>query len=273
MATKIALEEHLGECSVCRESLGVQTADDHLWEKAERYLRGDDELDGLPGTHSGFVDYNPQANIQHVLDALAPTDDGFVSVRPCTPGAPATSSLNYTAGVNRANELIAELDLFGNVCIFTEHDIDLIVDVVGYVESGSDLMNVDNARYLETRDGATTFDGQSQGGGKVAAGSTTTVDVGGRGGVPDDAFAAVVNLTVVDPDGPGFLTVDPCVNGGAPVASSLNFSTGVNGANELIADLSADGELCIFSSTGAHLHYEVFRDGRRVNPWKYLGQK
>jgi murein DD-endopeptidase MepM/ murein hydrolase activator NlpD len=26
-------------------------------------------------------------------------------------------------------------------------------------------------------------------------------------------------------------------------------------------------------STGPHLHYEVFRDGRRVNPRSYLGQK
>jgi murein DD-endopeptidase MepM/ murein hydrolase activator NlpD len=26
-------------------------------------------------------------------------------------------------------------------------------------------------------------------------------------------------------------------------------------------------------STGPHVHYEVFRDGRRVNPWRYLGQK
>jgi murein DD-endopeptidase MepM/ murein hydrolase activator NlpD len=26
-------------------------------------------------------------------------------------------------------------------------------------------------------------------------------------------------------------------------------------------------------STSPHLHYEIFRDGKRVNPWKYLGDK
>jgi murein DD-endopeptidase MepM/ murein hydrolase activator NlpD len=26
-------------------------------------------------------------------------------------------------------------------------------------------------------------------------------------------------------------------------------------------------------STGPHLHYEVFREGRRVNPWKYVGDR
>jgi len=188
--------------------------------------------------------------------ALSPTDTGFISVDPCLPGDPTASSLNYTAGVNRANELIAQVDAIGNICIFTQHDVDLIVDVVGYVLEGSDLISVNPQRFAETRVGAPTFDGQNQGGGKLAVGSSTTIQIAGRGAVPADAFAAVVNVAAVDPDAAGFFTVDGC-NTPTPNASSLNYTAGVNGANELVVQLNADGELCVFTWASTHVILDV----------------
>ena len=188
--------------------------------------------------------------------ALSPTDTGFISVDPCLPGDPTASSLNYTAGVNRANELIAQVDAAGDICVYTQHDVDLIIDVVGYVLEGSDLISTSPQRFVETRVGAPTFDGQNQGGGKVAAGSSTPIEIAGRGAVPDDAFAAVVNVAAVDPDAAGFFTVEGC-NTPTPNASSLNYTTGVNGANELVVQLSADGELCVFTSASTHVILDV----------------
>jgi hypothetical protein len=46
---------------------------------------------------------------------------------------PNASSLNYVAGVNGANELIARLDADGKLCLYTNQSIDLIVDVVGWL--------------------------------------------------------------------------------------------------------------------------------------------
>ncbi len=188
--------------------------------------------------------------------AVDPDSDSFITVHACLPTPPAASSLNHTDGVNRANELITPLDALGNVCVYTAQDVDLIVDVVGYVEPMSDLVSLDGARYVETRPGATTFDGLNQGMGKLAAGSTTMVQIADRGAVPAAASAAVINVAAVDPDSNGFFTVDAC-NTPRPNASSLNYTTGVNGANEIIVPLSADGKVCVYTQKSTHLIVDV----------------
>jgi len=112
------------------------------------------------------------------------------------------------------------------------------------------LVSLNPARLLETRDSA-TIDGLFRNLGPLAGGTTIEVQITGRGGVPATGVdAAVLNVGALTPTGDGFLTIYPC--GTLPNASSLNYTTGVNIPNEIIAKLSPTGTVCIytFATTG-----------------------
>src|SRR4029077_6593056 len=79
--------------------------------------------------------------------------------------------------------------------------------------------------------------------------------VAGRAGMPTGAEAVVLNVTVTDAQGPGYVTVYPC--GGVPNASNLNFGRGATIANMVIARIGPDGDVCIFESEAAHLVVDV----------------
>jgi len=108
------------------------------------------------------------------------------------------------------------------------------------------------ARLLDTRPNGSTDDGEFQGGGVRAAGSTLTLDVAGRQTIPAEAEAAVLNITAVAPAGGGWVTAYPC-DAVPPNASSLNVSAGRTIANMAISRLAADGTVCLFTSVGMHL--------------------
>jgi hypothetical protein len=52
-------------------------------------------------------------------------------VYPCGT-VPTASSLNYAAGVVRANELVAKLSERGSLCVFTLTDAEILVDIAGH---------------------------------------------------------------------------------------------------------------------------------------------
>ncbi|MEY2554678.1 MAG: hypothetical protein QOC57_2538, partial [Ilumatobacteraceae bacterium] len=112
------------------------------------------------------------------------------------------------------------------------------------------------ARLLETRAGLPTVDGQFQGGGPVGRGSTLTLTVNGRGGVPGNADSVVLNVTATEAAGPGYITVYPCGQP-QPVASSLNYSTGQTVPNSVIAKVGSNGSVCLFASEATHLIADV----------------
>ena len=101
-----------------------------------------------------------------------------------------------------------------------------------------------------------TVDGVGLGGGRREAGSVTEVVVGGRGGVVGAASAVVLNVTVVDAGGAGFVTVWPC-GADRPNASSLNFVAGSTVPNAVVTRVGAGGKVCVFTSAPVDLVADV----------------
>jgi len=86
------------------------------------------------------------------------------------------------------------------------------------------------ARLVDTRPDGSTVDGRERGAGPFVDGQTVTVAIAGRGGVPAGATSVLLNVTVVDPSGPGHLAVWP--SGPHPGTSSVNF-----GGTAVVANL------------------------------------
>ena len=82
------------------------------------------------------------------------------------------------------------------------------------------------------------------------------MQVGGRGGVPGDAVAAVVNVVAVGPAAAGFLTLYPC-GSSRPEASTLNFAAGQTVANGATIRLGSSGSICVFSDQETDLIVDV----------------
>jgi len=185
-----------------------------------------------------------------VTGGLAP---GFATVHPCGT-LPKASSLNYGPGITRPNELIAKLSNTGTICVFTKATVDVIVDVVGYIEDVPGYTPLTPARFADSR-AEDTFDSKFRNTGQRQGNSTWEIEIAGRGAVPADATAAVINLTVTGATGGGFATAYPC--GTLPKASSINYDATTTRPNELVAKLSNDGTICIFTKTTVDVILDV----------------
>ncbi len=188
-----------------------------------------------------------------VADAGGP---GYVTVFPCGAEQPNASNLNFAAGSTIPNGVIAKIGAGGKVCVFTSEPTQVLADVAGYFTPSSPYRPLVPGRLLDTRNGGATIDGQSAGGGSRPADSITEVQVAGRGGVPADASAAVLNVTAADARGTGYVTVFPC-GAEQPNASSLNFVAGSTIPNNVITKLGDGGKVCLYTSAGTELLADV----------------
>ncbi len=205
----------------------------------------------------GGVDANATAVVLN-LGAILPSADGYLTVYPCGEDRPLASNVNYFTGDVVSNSVLAKIGDDGKVCIYTLAEVDLIADVNSDVSADGSPVPVSPARLIDTRIGPNnkTVDGLFQGKGRVAARSTVELLVAGRGGVPSDAKAVMLNLGSVLSDAPGFLTVYPC-GASRPLASSVNYEAGGVVSNSVTAKIGTAGMVCIYTLAATDLIADV----------------
>jgi uncharacterized protein (DUF1501 family) len=221
----------------------------------KRRLRAEErvrvKVRGVAGVHASAT-----AVVANVT-AVEATSPMFFTVYPGSTARPSTSNINGGPGRPVPNLVVMGIGDDGCIDVFNSHGAThCVVDVFGYftADGGGDRFQpVDPSRLFDTRFG----EGVRRG--KLGHLETLDVQVANRAGVPKSGASAVVlNLTVTEPDAPGFVSVAP-TGGGEPDTSNVNFFGGDTVPNLAICKLGQGGKVTISGAGGdRHVLADVF---------------
>jgi hypothetical protein len=120
-----------------------------------------------------------------------------------------------------------------------------IVDLLGYYSAAS------TSTYQPKDVPAVVLDTRNGTGGPLAANGTLAEQMRGVGGIPADATAVAVNVTVTESKGGGYLAVFSQERG---LPSTLNYKTGEDRANQAIVSIAGDGKIRVYNGSGGTAH-------------------
>lgn len=165
---------------------------------------------------------------------------GFMTAYPCTPNPPNTSSLNWSAGIDRPNFVLTRLSPTGSVCVVTSVVSDVLVDLAGYVPAGSELVSLASpARVVDTR--------HDKGIADLPANTTVAFDIRSAAGLPADTGSVFFNVTALGQAAGGFVVVFAC-DEARPSTSNVNFPAHTDVANFASSRVAANGTICFWSN-------------------------
>ena len=213
---------------------------------------------------------NIPANAIAVTGNLTVTNQGakgYLALTPNDPGGtPATSTLNFPKGDNRANAVTTSLSGTGTLWVTyvgaSGTTADVVFDVTGYFvanSSGSTYVSLTPNRLVDSRAG--TRLGLSA---PLHSGTPAWFTVTDRNpsdstrNVPADATAVTGNLTVTNQGSKGYLALTPTRPSGTPTTSTLNFPIGDNRANAVTVPLSGGKLWVTFIGTSGKTADVVF---------------
>ncbi|MFN8020165.1 MAG: hypothetical protein U0Q03_01445 [Acidimicrobiales bacterium] len=212
----------------------------------------------IPGAGGVPADADVRAATMNVTVANA-TQAGYITVFPCDRQRPIVSNVNFDpANATMANLATSRVSSSGQVCFYASVATDLVVDIQGYFSPNPAVVftGVTPVRVLDTRDGTGIVGSRPT---RLGRGSVVEIAVAGENGVPADAKAVMLNVTITEAAGRGYVTAWPCGRP-RPLASFLNFVRGVDQANLTPVRIGDGGKVCLFVNEGT----EVVAD---LNGW------
>lgn len=184
------------------------------------------------------------------VTAVASASRGYVTVYPDDPSnpqnlkTPSVSNLQYPAKASLANLVIVPV-VDGKVNFYNSAgSLNLVADVTGYFTKGSGAVfhTAGPVRAMDTRTGVGVRSGV------LGPNSSLALTLGGRNGVPRNATAVVLNVTVLNGTTGGYLTVYP-TGATPPLASNLNYSRNQVIPNLVVVPVS-NGTVRFYNSNG-----------------------
>ena len=200
---------------------------------------------GVPATGVSAVVLN--------VTATGATASSFLIVYPMGTSRPLASNLNFTAGQTVPNRVIvkvgtnAQTTTSGWVSIYNGAGaVNVVADVGGWFTDGSDLGAtgadfgaMTPTRLMDTRNGH----------GPIGAGGTMVLPIAGHNGVPANATAVVLNVTVTGPTAASVMTVWPAGTT-RPLASDLNYRARQTVPNLVVVKLGS-GAVDFYNTVGS----------------------
>lgn len=201
---------------------------------------------GAPASGAGAVMLN--------VTVTRPAGGGYVSAYARGATRPGASNVNFVPGQTIANAVTTRVSASGEITLYNgaSGPVHLIVDIGGWIAAGAPtapgaLSVVNPARLLDTRN-AVGVPGRTA----VASGASVSFQVTGRGAIPANVQAVVLNLTVTRQAAGGYATAFPGQS--APNASSINFVAGETVANQVTVKLAAGGRVSIVNGSPQPVH-------------------
>ena len=179
-----------------------------------------------------------------------PTGSGYLTLWNCSATRPEVSTLNFSLYETVANTATIPLDAAGGICAFSNVSTDLVIDVGGYYSSTASgrYTPVAPVRLMDSREGVGTPT-------RLTGGRSVELPVVGIAEVPSNATAVALNVTGIYPSSNAFVTAYPC--GEIPPTSSLNPAVGRITPNLVMAQVSANGTVCLFTNVDVDVVVDV----------------